>query len=353
MVEPAYLIYLNFYAATSIEMCARPLAAASSYRISLLQRARSHYERALSLLETAEEAAASRSRSYSVASSLPSLHSPSGSVSSRAWTPDNGVITPTGSLSRKSSLQQAETRSKAKKKVSFELPKDKSRWSFTLAEPVIRPDSPTLGFDYEYFTAGAMRQELPEIPTKRSSRQDPEATTLMPPSMPSISEGDELSPTPSTATDDSMEGYPFFRPDNNDFESVRYLARYCATLSSLRTQVCSHMAALDDLLKHDLLSQEQVPESVDSPVLHNAASLMTASMNRLSLHSQNPNRHRSGSSLSLASNSSAMSGGDEEKSKDRQARIDKLRMNGWKRKRFDATRYEVLCEVVLSELNQQ
>lgn len=348
MVEPAYLIYLNFYAAISTEMCGRPLATASSYRTSLLQRARSHYERALSLLETAEEAAASRSRSYSVASSLPSLHSPSGSVSSRAWTPDNGVITPTGSLSRKSSLQQTETRSKAKKKVSFELPRDKSRWSFTLAEPVIRPDSPTLGFDDDYFVAGAMRQELPEIPTKRSSRQDLEATTLMPPSMPSISEGEELSPTQSTATDDSGEGYPFFRPDTAEFEpAVRSLERYCATLSSLRTQVCSHMAALDELLKHDLQSQEQLPENAESP-----ASLMTASVNRLSLHSHGVNRHRSGSIISITSNSSATSGVDEDRSRDRQARIDKLRMNGWNRKRFDATRYEVLCEVVMSELSQ-
>lgn len=332
-------------------MCARSLAPASSYRINLLQQARTHYERALALLETAEEAAASRSRSYSVASSLPSLHSPSGSVSSRAWTPDNGVITPTGCLSRKSSLQQVETRPKSKKSVSFELPKDQSRWSFTLNEPIIRPDSPTLGFDDEYFVAGAMRQELPEIPNKRSSRQDLEAVSPLPPSMPSISEGDELSPTQSTATDDSGEGYPFFRHDQNAIESVRSFARYCATLSSLRTQVVSHMAALDELLQQDMQLQQQNPATADISSPHDAASLVMSSMNKLSLSSQNGNRHRSESSMSLASNSSS-SFGDEERSKDRQARIDKLRMAGWKRKRFDATRYEVLCDVVMSELNQ-
>lgn len=333
-------------------MCARSLAVASSYRISLLQQARSHYERALSLLETAEEASASQSRPYSVASSLPSLHSPSGSVSSRAWTPDNGAMTPTGSLSRKSSLQQAETRSKAKKKVSFELPKDKSRWSFSLPEPVIRPDSPTLGFDDEYFLAGALRQELPEIPTKRSSRQDLEVTAHMLPSMPSISEGDELSPTHSTSSRDSGEEFPFFRHDNADFESVRSLARYCAALSALRTQVNSHMAALDELLKYDIRLQQKIPESFESSILHNTASAMTASLNRMSLQTHSLTRQRSGSSLSFASNSSVTSGGDDERSRDRQARIDKLRMNGWNRKRFDATRYEVLCEVVMSELGQ-
>lgn len=262
-------------------------------------------------------------------------------------------MTPTGSLSRKSSLQQAESRPKSKKKVSFELPRDNSRWSFSLSEPVIRPDSPTLGFDDEYFMAGAMRQELPELPTKRSSRQDLDVPATLPPSMPSISEGDELSPTQSTATDDSGEGYPFFRPDNADFESVRSLARYCATLSSLRTQVSSHMAALDELLKYDMQLQLRLPEHVESPVLYDVASGMADSLNRMSIHGQNANRHRSGSSMSFASNGSVISDGDEERNKDRQARIDKLRMTGWKRKRFDATRYEVLCDVVMSELNQQ
>lgn len=262
-------------------------------------------------------------------------------------------MTPTGSLSRKSSLQQAETRSKGKKKVSFELPRDKSRWSFSLTEPTIRPDSPTLGFDDEYFLAGAMRQELPEIPTKRSSRQDLEVTAPTPPSMPSISEGDELSPTQSTASDDSGEGYPFFRSDTADFESVQSLARYCAALSSLKAQVNIHMTALDELLKYDIRLQQKTAENFESPILHDTASLMTASLNRMSLQSHNLTRNRSGSSMSFASNSSITSGGDDERSRDRQARIDKLRMNGWNRKRFDATRYEVLREVVMSELTQQ
>lgn len=207
-----------------------------------------------------------------------------------------------------------------------------------------------------------MRQELPEIPAKRSSQQDLEAPTPLPPSMPSISEGDELSPTRSSATDDSGEGYPFFQSDNAEFDSVRSLARYCATLSSLRTQISSHMAVLDELLKNDMHLQQQAPEFIESPILHDGASPMTALMNRMSLQSQNTTRHRSGSSISFprsgssmsfASNSSVTSGGDEDRNKDRQARIDKLRMTGWKRKRFDATRYEVLREVVMSELHQQ
>lgn len=263
-------------------------------------------------------------------------------------------MTPTSSLSRKSSLAQESRTRPAKKKVSFELPKDKSRWSFTLPEPVIRPDSPTLGFDDEYFVAGTMKQELPDVPTKRSSRQEFEAATPSPPSMPSISEGEELSPTDSSSLDSSGDEYPFFRHDVTDAESAQSLSRYCETLSSLKTQVANHMVALDSLLESDLQQQEQ-PES---PILHDTTSLMAASLNRMSVGS----RHRSRSSVSVPRSASRMSfanggGGeaeedeDEARSRDRRARIDKLRMAGWKRKRFDASRYEDLCDTVLEELN--
>lgn len=347
-------------------MCARPLAPASAYRVSLLQQARTHYERAAALIHTAEETALFRSRSSSAASSLPSLHSPSGSVSSRAWTPDYGLMTPTSSLSRKSSLAResltGELRSRpAKKKVSFELPKDKSRWSFTLPEPVIRPDSPTLGFDDEYFAAGALRQELPDVPTRRPSKQEFEVPSPSPPSMPSISEGEELSPADSPSTDASGEEYPFFRHDHSDPESVRSLARYCETLASLKTQVASHTAALERLIERDaqlLQQQKQEQPQPESPILHDPMSLVAASLNRMSLGA----RQRSGSSASagLPRSSSSMSctssdggdaEGDEARSRDRRARIDRLRMNGWKRKRFDVSRYEELCDTVMEELN--
>lgn len=429
-MEPAYLIYLNFYAATSLEMCAKPLASASAYRNSLLQQAKAHYEKAAALLRAAEETALSRSRSSSAASSLPSLHSPSGSISSRAWTPDCGAVTPTSAISRKSSLvqqplqqqlqqqqpgagaggttttadqhQQQQLPSRggagrpAKKKVSFELPKDQSRWSFTLPEPVIRPDSPTLGFDDEYFAAGALRQELPEVPppaptttttttNKRSSlRQDPffEAPTPSLPSMPSISEGEVLgsssgSPagSPSTASssgDDNDNEYPFFRSHydhhqqqhsqhdpNADPESARALARYCETLTSLKTQVTSHMAALqrlmeasdDDGLAQEDEKQQQQQHAPESPT----TSQVAASFHRMSLGAT----ARQQRSYSVATCSSSGSGGGDEvgggecRGRERQARIDRLRMNGWKRKRFDVSRYEELCDTVMEELDRR
>ncbi|ROW11162.1 hypothetical protein VMCG_00996 [Cytospora schulzeri] len=355
MVEPAYLIYLNFYAAMSLEICARPLQPASSYRTCLLQQARGHYEKASALIRTAEEAIMSRSRSSSSASSVPSLHSPSGSVSSRAWTPDTGTMSPISPMARKSSLQQ-EQKKKPKKKVSFELPKDKSQWDFDLAEPIVRPDSPTLGFDDEYFAAGASRQELPELPPKRWSRQDFDAERIeavvmtSPPSMPSISECEELSPASSPSSDGgNFEGFYFARyDDNSDSDSglSQSRSRYCETLSSLKRQVARHTSSLDDLLRSDqrVLNPEQ-QQQPESPVLQDATNAMTAGFNRMSMSS----RRRSSSIMSFNSYGSS---GDEDEAKvqDRRARIDKLRMNGWKRERFDASRYEELCEQVMAEL---
>lgn len=266
-------------------------------------------------------------------------------------------MTPSWSHSRKSSLQQeprSGDRGRPKKKVSFELPKDKDRWSFRLPEPVVRPDSPTLGFDDDYFVSGASRQELPELPavsSKRWSRQDFDADPLdspasSPPPMPSISEDEEPSPSSSP----SSEGFgsdvcPFGQFGATDSESARSVSRYCETLSSLKTQVNNHMFSLSDLLESDERLQNH--DQPESPLLHDATTIKSAHVNRVGAHE---GRQRSGSSMSFASSGSI--GEDEEaRTQDRMARIDKLRMNGWKRKRFDASRYEVLCETVLAELN--
>lgn len=270
-------------------------------------------------------------------------------------------MTPNWTHSRKSSLQQEPRpgdRERPKKKVSFELPKDKDRWSFRLPEPVVRPDSPTLGFDDDYFASGASRQDLPELPVasnKRWSRQDIEIDPLdvspasSPPPMPSISEDEEPSPSSSPSSEGfGPDACPFGHFGAADTESARSVSRYCETLSSLKTQVNSHMSSLNQLLESDeqLLGQHDQPES---PLLYDATTIKSAHTNRMSLSARD-GRQRSGSAMSMASVGSI--GDDEEaRSQDRMARIDKLRMNGWKRKRFDASRYEVLCETVMAELN--
>lgn len=178
--------------------------------------------------------------------------------------------------------------------------------------------------------------------------------------MPSISERDELNPVETSSADDSPstddsggDEYPFFQP--GEMESARSLGRYCETLSALKIQVASHLVALDVVLEKDQLLQDR-PES---PILHDASSLVAASFNRMSLHSvgtagSQGRQSRAGSVSGLRS-TSAMSIAEEdeseEKARERKARINRLKMNGWRRKRFDASRYEVLCDVVMAELN--
>lgn len=167
--------------------------------------------------------------------------------------------------------------------------------------------------------------------------------------MPSISEDEEPSPSSSPSSEGfGPDACPFGQFGAADTESARSVSRYCETLSSLKTQVNSHMASLNQLLESDdqLLQHDQ---PLESPLLYDATTIKSAHVHRASLSGD---RQRSGSAMSFASVGSLGGGDDEEaRSQDRMARIDKLRMNGWKRKRFDATRYEVLCETVMAELN--
>lgn len=98
-------------------------------------------------------------------------------------------------------------------------------------------------------------------------------------------------------------------PEDDAFLIERSIDRYCESLSSLRSQLTRHSAGVNELLTAP--PKEERPQS---------------------------------RSESRASDS------DELRKLERQARVERLRKNGWQRKRFDARRYEELCETVLSEL---
>src|SRR4051794_37802294 len=115
----------------SMETCARPLFSTSPYRAQLLKDARMHYERADELIQKAEESVAPKTRPSSIVSTSSSIHSPDGSVSSRAWTSETGISSPTQSICSIEDLVM--TPSPVKKKVSFCMPADKPH------PPFIRP----------------------------------------------------------------------------------------------------------------------------------------------------------------------------------------------------------------------
>lgn len=185
------------------------------------------------------------------------------------------------------------------KKVSFSLPVEEKEETgpVRIPEPLIRPDSPTLGFDDEYFQSGVARQHLPEPPKETLKFQEVELP-LQPEPLPLI-------------------------PEDDSFLVARSVDRYCENLSSLRAQLARHSASVDELLAGHKDVDGQTPASV----LLAAAETVRAS-----------------------SRLSDISESDEFRKMDRQARIERLRKTNWQRKRFDARRYEELCETVLSEL---
>ena len=300
-VDPVYLIYLHFYAATSVEICARPLPSTSALRTSLLQQARTHFDKAASLINSAEESVIKRIRPGSVGSSRgSSCHSPSGSVSSRAWTPDMSLSSPTDSTCSFDNLSpKSPPPPKRVKKVSFSLPKEES---FNIsAEPFIRPDSPTLGFDDFYFQVGAARQELPPPPPPKFHEIELPLQT--------IAECDGESDSDNALLSDEED------ETISSFHVARSVDRCCEHLSGLRTQLVRHSTSLEELLR---------------------------SASQLSL----ADTSKSARARSISNGSTA----EEARALDRQARIERLRSIGWQRKRFDAKRYEELCEAVMAEL---
>ncbi|RYO83009.1 hypothetical protein DL762_006344 [Monosporascus cannonballus] len=198
--EPVYRIYLHFYAASSFDMGARALPASAPSCAQLLRDARVHYDRAAALIEAAEKV--QKRRSVSASAPAPSnphpnrnsnshsnsnfdpnassfLHSPtfSSSGSSRdstASTASEAASSPRTSLcsslegEESSAPKPAESQqrnqqseaappvkpTKRTKKVSFsglpELPGidiQKANALWRPADPYVRPDSPTLGWE--------------------------------------------------------------------------------------------------------------------------------------------------------------------------------------------------------------
>ncbi|KAJ0168555.1 hypothetical protein CTA2_4542 [Colletotrichum tanaceti] len=286
-IEPAYLIYLHFYAASSFDMLSRPLRGTSPYRTKLLQQARDHYTQASNLSKAADETMARSSRPSSAATS--SMHSPSSSVSSRAssrtWTNSTALSSPTPSVY---SVEEA-----VNNKLSNHQAPQKKRVTFCEApeEPFIRPDSPTLGF--EDFLCAPQENEpryLPVLPEEPEPADEPEEMAKP--------------PTPEPLNEDC---------DAFDFLQERSIHRYCGLLSSLRSQIAVHIADIEE----QLATPSQTIPSVNSFPTRAATPELS----------------------------------DELRSLDIKARIERLRQSNWQRRRFDASRYEALRESVLAELS--
>ncbi|PHH67548.1 hypothetical protein CDD82_1370 [Ophiocordyceps australis] len=261
-IQPAYLVYLHFYSATALEMQALATPHSSPRRLSLLHQARSYYTVASESAQLADETMAwpSLARRFS---SLSSMHSPAGSdVSSAAST---RLSSPPPSL-----CSTSVTKSKPQKRVSFR--------DVPFTEPVIRPDSPTLGFD-DYFTP--VSSSPVSVYPESILKQTPSAPTQ---------------PQPSNQETEQFPD-PFFH--------ARSIHRYCNILSGLRESISSHLTNVDTEI-----AALEAPHQVSRESL------------------------RSSDAFSLPTC----------------MRIERLRSNGWRRPRFDSSRYEKLRRDALADL---
>ncbi|TWU76817.1 hypothetical protein ED733_005757 [Metarhizium rileyi] len=206
--HPVHLVYLRFYAATALEMQAQAIHHSSPSRTILLKQAYEHLSLASKLAEQADDDMNRPTSRYS--SPFSSLHSPSGStVSTRMSSPAPSL----GSIDE-AAFKPSEP-SRPKKRVAFcdEL----------TMEPIIRPDSPTLGFD-EWLGRSSPEPIYPESILK-SAKTSPRMS----------------SPVPTAYASPSMD-----EAENNDpFFHARSIHRFCTLLDSIRRQITSHMTTLD------------------------------------------------------------------------------------------------------------
>ncbi|KAG5984223.1 hypothetical protein E4U55_005581 [Claviceps digitariae] len=286
--HPIHLVYVRFYAATALEMQARAMHHSSPSRTTLLKQAYNHYSIASDLANQADQQVSNLSSRDRVDSfSFARLHSPTGSHVSDSTT-STRMSSPTPSLvSRHDTFKPTPK----KKKVSFR--DELNVRDEVMTEPIIRPDSPTLGFD-DWLCRSSPEPILPESILK-SVKQPPR-----PMSPPIVSHDDRL-PTPDLS-DTDLESGEDSMSTADPFFHTRSVHRFCTILSSLRRQITSHMTTLDIEI-----AACQIPTA---PVFTSP----------------------------------------EMRALDIKARIERLRACGWKRERFNVQRYETLRENALADM---
>ncbi|KAI1820224.1 hypothetical protein F4861DRAFT_523819 [Xylaria intraflava] len=420
-VQPLYLIYLYFYAAASFERCAWSISLPSAYRTRLLCDAQTHYAKAEGLLIDME---------YNLAEGedLPSsisrggLTCPGLSASSRTSRSNSTASSPRTSVFSLDEEVPAKhgwpVPVKPKKKVSFSTPPEFVEFH---PEPYIRQDSPTLGWgDDVYQSPHEMHVQFP-TPPKMS----------MPTSIVKLSPKGKMTPSPTatavrvksnnrlqsnagpttTATPNLVNknitanhDYIFERsttPSHNAFDlecfvQTRNVNRVRVQLSELRSQICHHRAAVDDLLGA-LGDTPTTPTRAGKSVINHQAQKLRPAWSTSppasskpvgfasrpesnSYRPQRPALHvrteiadsavgtyrsiRNSQSLPTLSHqvpspaypydptvtTGTIPTPTSSRERSLQDRIERLRESGWQRKRFDNQRYKDLREQVLSEL---
>lgn len=210
---------------------------------------------------------------------------------------------------------------------------------------MIRPDSPTLGFEEDFFRMTPVPSPAPVPDLRPISSHKLKFREIELPPLQTIHENERDTPEDQRHRPSDEEDTPEESEGHYVAESV---TRACEHLTSLRNQLRRHSTSLDQLLQ--LQSQSANPNSNTTCHPASAPQSPTTSMpisvvRRLSLMSNNDST--AGSTTETKSTGSK---GEDARFRDRQARIERLRLCGWQRKRFDGRPYEELCGTVLAEI---
>jgi hypothetical protein len=290
-VDTIYLVYLHFYAASSLEMSARPLSQSTAYRTSMLNDSRDHYLKASELIQKAEDAAIHK-RPVSAASSADlSMQSPSLSEASQET---SSVFTagssPRSSVSSVDDFQDSSDVSKQqikKKKVSFSgLPEilkgSDLEWR---PEPFIRPDSPTLGWEENHLVFGGQPESIPEYvlskplvatPTRPAPKPVEEPVVI--PALTRTPSAHKQTPPPALkpVPEEKQEG--LF--DLESFLQAKSMNRIVSQFAALRSQIAYHYEGVEGLLAEvsELSETPDVPEVPALPALTHSRAGSTCSV---------------------------------------------------------------------------
>ncbi|KAL2064777.1 hypothetical protein VTL71DRAFT_3916 [Oculimacula yallundae] len=325
-VHPLYSIYLSFFAASSLEMTAATLRNHSSTKLPLFQESLAFYQKAQSFIEYATFSsdpniafatrqisvyghASHSSTSSSIRSSVDSVFSQASASSMYSASSSCYGDSPTfeenplkRSASNSSSSEESDGSSfrrsgrfQRKKKVSFSL------------------QLPTLDSETSF-----------EI----SPNSTPNSTSTILPDSSTLLDAFPAPPCRSTDTSPSRSPRSSSASVNNDLSTfllTRSIKRYRSHLTSLQAQLNFHISSI-----HSQIS-----------------SLSDARRPRRSNTYEFPVRR--------SEDGSAAVGGEEKENRrpELRERIERLKEQGWKRKRFDGERYRVLCETALVEINER
>lgn len=296
-IHPLYLVYLSFYAASSLEQTARSMHNNSSNKVNVFQDSLSYYQKAQFFLSSAS----------SSVSTQPSIIR----LTDRPHSPQNHRAKDSISSSNRSSVDSVFSNA------------DSAPW-----EPSSAPPSPTSPKHRRNESACSTSSTTTMKPSPlrirkkvsfslQSATSAPEPDLLVAtPSSAQLIHSFPSPPSPANFQESERDQYHTPEPTQNWLQT-RSIARYQSHLTTFSTQLTSHISSIENQIS--AASEARSRNSSASSALGDYAGL--GSINK-----------------------------EELKKVELRERIARLKAGGWKRREFDSERYKALCEKALAEV---